>query len=170
MGGVSRPELIFCLDALATALYKRPRTSDCKTVHQASACATPTFSRAGSSMKPDRAIFDRKKIGHPPPIVRVVRVLTFMIDCLVRASSLESLFMRSTAAAVGTTNARGISPLYSSGRPTTQTSVTSGWSRRCPSSSAGATAERSGCLNEVGRRADTDLGILEPSEAPARGY
>lgn len=64
---------------------------------------------------------------------------TLINDALILLASSELLFARSAARVSSTTKAKGTSPLYSSGMPTTHTSATSGWSRRCPSSSAGAT-------------------------------
>ena len=62
---------------------------------------------------------------------------TLMILALIFSASPDAA--RFAASTDSATKARGSSPLYSSGIPTTQASATSGCRRRCPSNSAGAT-------------------------------
>jgi len=71
--------------------------------------------------------------------LRLMRKLqdTLMMLAFIFSASPEAA--RFAASADSATKAKGSSPLYSSGIPTTQASATFGCRRRCPSNSAGAT-------------------------------
>ena len=87
----------------------------------------------------DLDVLDVLKMGNESQEPNRREVQTFSIDFLIALTSSGPFVVRAAASELSTMNAIGTSPQYSSGIPTTPTSATSGWSRRCPSSSAGAT-------------------------------
>ena len=72
-------------------------------------------------------------------LLQLVIGLTFERSALIASASVVLDAARTAAGGCSTMYARGNSPLNSSGTGTTHTSATSGWLKRWPSSSAGAT-------------------------------
>ena len=90
--------------------------------------------------------------------------LTFERSALIASASPVLDAARTAAGGWSTTYARGNSPLNSSGTGTTHTSATSGWLKRWPSSSAGATWKPRTLINSY-RRGWSVL-VIVPGEVP----
>ncbi len=77
--------------------------------------------------------------------------LTFETSALIASASAALVAARAAAGGCSTMYARGNSPLNSSGTGTMHTSATSGWLKRWPSSSAGATWKPRTLINSYRR-------------------